>query len=80
MPYIRKSMTYNALEYTGDTDAVTLFGATWSSTGNDLIQILVDCRNDSRLLAIGSYLLKDMAGNFIVVTAQDFSDYYEEQV
>lgn len=77
MSYTRKTLTYTVLQYSGDTAAVTTFGATWASTGNDAIQILVDCRDGQRAVGVGGYILKDMAGNFTVATSQDFSDYYQ---
>lgn len=77
MSYTRKNLTYTALQYSGDTDAVSNFGACWSSTGDDSIQISVDCRNGKSLVGVGCYILKDSVGNFTVVTQQDFTDYYE---
>ena len=77
MSYSRKALTYTALQYAGDTEAVTGFGATWQSTGNDSIQLLINCRNGGFIVAFGGYILKDSVGNFTVVTEQDFTDYYE---
>lgn len=77
MAYKKIESIYEAIEYTGDIDALIQFGVSKVDLQNfKSVHCAISCKRGNILCAIGDYIIKDQFGNLDVVPKKEFEESY----
>lgn len=81
MPYKKVELIYDAIQYTGDIDALMAFGLPKIDFQQYKAKhIGVPTKNGDRLCAIDDYITKDQFGMFEVVPKAIFETNYTDKI
>lgn len=79
MSYKQISLTYDALQYTGDLQDVIDFGIPdYVLVGDPSIQVGIPTSSGVSLCAVNNYIIRSSINEVFIVQEQDFNSFYQE--